>query len=180
MYELRKEHNKVVSLVDFQPGDMASYQNNIATILDQRALMEPKAIAFIEFKAGGLKTTTYREFCRQVKEKASRLSNLGLGKGDVVLILQPISVKLYSSILACFRLGATVVFVDPSLHPRTINDCVAKVNPRFLIATPKYAFLASMISRIRSIPMHYIEGTNKTIFDTRVKAGDKTDRKSVV
>lgn len=174
MYELKRNRNKVVSLLDFKSKTPQSFQNNVASILDERCLVAPSAIAFIEASKNSIKTTTYNEFRAQVKTKAASLKAFGVEKNDVVLILQPISIQLYSSILAVLRNGASVMFVDPALDRKTINNCISQVNPKAMIACPKFALLSLLLSGVRSIPLHFIEGIDTSIFNTRVKSKNET------
>ncbi len=76
------------------------------------------------------KKLTYRELYHEVNKAANGLRNIGVGKGDRVIIYMPMVPEAAVAMLACARIGAvhSVVFAgfsSASLSDR-INDCGAK------------------------------------------------------
>lgn len=76
-------------------------------------------------------TVTYEELQTQVSLLANGLKELGVQKGDRVIIYMPMVLEAVYSMLACARIGAvhSVVFggFSPSSLADRINDCEAKL-----------------------------------------------------
>ena len=150
MYELKHiDQNNLSS--------QSSWKNNVSAILDEVCLSRPGSLAFIESLDGKLRTTTFKELKVDVIRKAGYFKSYGIGYNDIILVLEPISRDLYSTLLAIFRVGATAVFIDPSMERKNIEKCLDLVNPKAIVATPKYAMLAMFIKRIRQIPKKIID-----------------------
>jgi len=98
---------------------------------------------------------SYLELIRQVSAGAIRLKQAGLKKGDSVLILQPVSIQLYISLLSVFHAGLTAIFIDPSAPRSTIRHCLQLQPPQAFIATPKAHLLRLYLPDIRRIPHHF-------------------------
>ncbi|MCO5304300.1 MAG: acetate--CoA ligase [Phycicoccus sp.] len=80
---------------------------------------------------GDTRTITYADLQREVNKVANALTELGVGKGDTVMIYMPMIPETVFTMLACARLGAihSLVFGGFSaeaLHTR-INDAQAKI-----------------------------------------------------
>ena len=77
------------------------------------------------------KEVTYRDLYNQVNKLAACLKDLGVKKGDRVILYLPMIVELASAMLACARIGAihSVVFGGFSADALAdrIQDCKAKV-----------------------------------------------------
>jgi hypothetical protein len=80
---------------------------------------------------GSKRTFTYAELLREVEALAAVLRDLGVGKGDRVLIYMPMVPEAAIAMLACARLGAvhSVVFGGFAAHELAtrIDDCQPKV-----------------------------------------------------
>jgi olefin beta-lactone synthetase len=64
---------------------------------------------------------------------AARLTSHGIRRGDPVLVFVPMSMELYVTLVALFRLGAIAVFLDPSSGLRHINACCERLPPAALV-----------------------------------------------
>jgi acetyl-CoA synthetase len=125
-----------VSSVDFNTGNIewfkgatinASY-NCIDRHLPQRA--NQTAIIW-EGDEGEVKNISYQQLHDEVAKFANGLKELGVGKGDRVIIYMPMIVEAAYAMLACARIGAihSVVFggFSPDSLKSRIVDCDAKV-----------------------------------------------------
>jgi acetyl-CoA synthetase len=125
-----------VSSVDFNTGNIewfkgatinASY-NCIDRHLPQRA--NQTAIIW-EGDEGEVKNISYQQLHDEVARFANGLKELGVGKGDRVIIYMPMIVEAAYAMLACARIGAihSVVFggFSPDSLKSRIVDCDAKV-----------------------------------------------------
>lgn len=57
---------------------------------------------------------TYRELAQASNTRARAWARAGIGAGDVVLVARGVSVELYETLLAVFRLGAVAMFPEPA------------------------------------------------------------------
>jgi acyl-CoA synthetase (AMP-forming)/AMP-acid ligase II len=83
---------------------------------------------------------------------AARFHEAGLQQGDAVLVLVPVSAKLYAVLAALFRCGLTAVFLDPSAGKQHVARCVEMVPPRAVVRSPKAALLDLAMPSLRRIP----------------------------
>ena len=93
----------------FHDGELNASYN----CLDRHLKAQPKKVAIIfEADDGKVTKVTYQELYHRVCEFANGLKNLGVKKGDRVLIYLPMSVEAVVAMQACARIGAphSVVF----------------------------------------------------------------------
>ncbi|MCB0354865.1 MAG: acetate--CoA ligase [Bdellovibrionales bacterium] len=113
----------------FSDGQLNVSKNCIDRHLVSRG--EKPAILWEGNELGERKTITYRELHSEVCRFANMLTNLGVSKGDRVIIYLPMIPELAYSMLACARIGAvhSVVFAGFSAESlgNRIEDCQAKV-----------------------------------------------------
>ncbi len=112
----------------FYDGELNVSYNCFERHLDQRG--DRTAIIF-EADDGAVTRITYRELYHRVCRFANGLKELGVGKGDRVIIYMPMSIEAVVAMQACARIGAihSVVFGGfsaKSLHER-IQDARAKI-----------------------------------------------------
>jgi len=131
---------------------------NIAELLRNQATHRPNAPALIAGPAGKARAVTFAALDDASARMAASLFRDGLTKGDVALLLQPMSIELYVILLALCRLGATAMFLDPSVGRRHVEACCAVLPPKALIAPPKGHLLRVMSNAIRRIPIKLSTG----------------------
>ncbi len=86
---------------------------NVAELLHRQAAARPNAPALIAGRGRHTRIVGFWELDDASARVAALLRNRGLGKGDVALLLQPVSIELYVVLFALCRLGATAMFLDP-------------------------------------------------------------------
>jgi olefin beta-lactone synthetase len=112
--------------------------------------------AIIDTGGKGYRIHAYSELASDSAHVAGLLDDNGIGPGDPVLILQPMSYELYVVLLAVFRVGAVAMFVDPSTGRRHVSRCCAIGEPRALIAGPKAHLLRLVTPGMRRIPKRFL------------------------
>lgn len=128
---------------------------NIAEVLAQHARQFPRRIALIE-KAGSTHIElSYAELEHQARQTASLLLQRGLQRGERVLILLPMSLQLYITLLACFRLGLVACFVEPGIRRQHLEQCCEIAQPKAIIATYRGHWLRLLSPAIRAIPRKF-------------------------
>jgi acyl-CoA synthetase (AMP-forming)/AMP-acid ligase II len=75
-----------------------------------------------------------------------------------VLVVVPMSIALYTTMIALFRMKATVVFVDASAGRARLDRSVGRVRPDAFVATPRAHWLRLTSSAIRAIPIKAVVG----------------------
>ncbi len=75
-----------------------------------------------------------------------------VGPADRVLVAVPVSIALYASLIALWRLGATAVFPEPALGFAGLRHAAETTRPRALCAPAWLRALALTSSTLRRIP----------------------------
>lgn len=125
---------------------------NIIDIFLRNAGAQPEAIAFVE----GSRTIGYGALADDVVRVAGNLRARGLGRGDHVLIFVPMSVGLYTLLLALFHIGAVPFFVDAWSDRTRLAHACRVVEPRGFIGIARAHLLRLTSSEIRRIPIALI------------------------
>ncbi len=94
---------------------------NLYQIFRQQIAARPDAIAIVDAKRD--RSWTFAEIENASANMASRLTAAGLHRGDGVLVLVPMSIDLYVTLLACFRLGLASIIIDVSAGREHIDRC---------------------------------------------------------
>ena len=77
---------------------------------------------------------TYGELSNKVSCMAKGLREIGVNKGDRIIIYLPISLEMYLAIFAVQYIGAIPVFLDPWLTKEHIQICINTVKPKGVIS----------------------------------------------
>lgn len=81
-----------------------------------------------------VKPITYNQLLKQVKSFASGLTNLGIKKGDTVLIYMPMIPQALIAMLACARLGAIHSVVFGGFAPHELAVRIDDAKPKIVIS----------------------------------------------
>jgi len=133
--------------------DLEAHNPNIASALHIRAAQHPDRSAIIEYRRGRVRRVSFGELSVEVKRAAGVLQREGIGPGDRVLVLVPMSADLYGVFLGCLHLGATVVFVDAWAGRKRLEDAVSAAAPRAFIGVRKGLWLRFLSPSLRRIPL---------------------------
>jgi acyl-CoA synthetase (AMP-forming)/AMP-acid ligase II len=126
---------------------------NIASLLN--AVPEPDRPAII-FSNPGKSIITFRELDDLSSRLAEGLYKNGLRANDLVVLLAPISLNLYASLIALFKLRATAVFLDPQTEFKQLDHTLALVEASALICTRKALWLRYFSAALRGIPRVFL------------------------
>lgn len=97
---------------------------------------------------------TYKELAGEVLQTAAYFMREGIQKGDYVLVLIPMNVSLFRTILALQYLGATPVCIDQRYNPSHINACLQSLSCQAMIGTNRARATAWILSsHLRKIPI---------------------------
>lgn len=129
---------------------------NLIRYLDEWALGSPDKPALItpiDLVASSHQTVTFGDLAARVSGLAAGLAARGIGLGDRVVVMVPMSQELYLTILALLKLGAIIVFIDPWVGVRQMRACAALCEPKAFVAPPLVLAIATTIPEFRRIPL---------------------------
>lgn len=132
---------------------------NIASLLTAVNDMERPALIFPRAEKSVI---TFQELDELSSRLAAGFDAKSLRARDRVIVLTSISLMLYASLIALFKLGATVVFLDPQTGYKQLNHAIELANARAFIGTRRALWLGNFLPALRHIPYKFLsEGNGK-------------------
>ncbi len=131
---------------------------NLVTLLAERASQHPERPALVDSRNGRDRVLTFGELSRRVSAGAHALQSMGLKRGQVILVFQPVSIELYELILAAFHAGIRVMLADPSAGREFLTQCCQRLKPDAYFGSWKAQCLRIMVPEMRRIPITIIVG----------------------
>ncbi|MET7394812.1 AMP-binding protein [Dactylosporangium sp. NPDC005572] len=83
---------------------------------------------------GGEQRFSFAEMSERSNRLATRLRELGVGRGDRLVLMLGNQVELWDTILAAMKLGAVIIPATPLLGPADVRDRVERGGARHVIA----------------------------------------------
>jgi acyl-CoA synthetase (AMP-forming)/AMP-acid ligase II len=126
---------------------------NIGSVLPDRAAEHPhrRAIVVPEgYNDLGMRTYSHLSFAEldtMCDDFAVGLGELGVGRGDRVLVMVRQGYELIALVFALFKMGAIPVMIDPGMGRAEFLECVAHTMPDALVGVPLAHALAGVFSR---------------------------------
>jgi long-chain acyl-CoA synthetase len=102
---------------------------NCASLPDRRADLDPNGLAVSD----GTRSLTNAGLLERVRAARRHLDELGVGAGDVVALKLRNRVEFVVLLFACWRLGATVTPVNPSLTDAEVTRQLRASGARLLV-----------------------------------------------
>jgi acyl-CoA synthetase (AMP-forming)/AMP-acid ligase II len=124
----------------------------IPAILRDVAGAWPDRSAIIQTHRGRDRAVSFSQLKAASDRFSRQLSESGLGHGDVVLVLIPMSIELYVALLGVFGVGAVAMFPDLSAGLRGIDVCCRISPPAAMAGVLKARFLRPFVAGLRRIP----------------------------
>jgi olefin beta-lactone synthetase len=103
-------------------------------------------------------TWNYQTLAVKSQCLANAFYQKGIRKGDGVLVLVPMSLELYATLLALFRIGAIAVFIDPQNSKAQIEKCIRRYPLKAFVGIPKAHLLKLLVKGMRTIPLQISTG----------------------
>lgn len=126
---------------------------SIAQVLHTQVESNPSGTAIADTRHG--RTLTFAELEQSSLQVARQLQQAGLRSGQAVLILQPMSARLYEVMLGVFQIGAIAMFVDPASGLPHLERCCQLYPPQAFVATGKAHLLRLRSAALRRIPLQF-------------------------
>ena len=99
-------------------GARAPLPDRIHAVYDEHARRAPERAALAEGKT----VWTYAQLADRVEATASNLADIGVRRGDRVVLVSENSISLACLLFACSRLGAWGIVANPRLSPRELDQ----------------------------------------------------------
>lgn len=125
---------------------------NLISFLQTQSQTRPEAPALVTGRGANREAVSFGEMEARAERAAGLLRERGVEAGDVVLLLQPMSVELYVAVAAIFRLGAVAMVPDVSAGRDHLAAACRRCPPDAWIGPPKAHLLRLLVPEIRRIP----------------------------
>lgn len=141
---------------------------NIADVFTQVAGDRGNAPAIIEAKTG--KIVSFEELNETADGYAHYLSKNTVRAGDRVILMVTPSSDFISITFALFKIGATVILIDPGMGYRNLLRCIENVRPDIFIGVPKaYLFTTLCRGTFGRIKKKFCCGNSFGVFGTDIR-----------
>lgn len=132
-----------------QPGaESAASRNNCTSLILDSAARQPGRFALWFTDSG---THSFGDLLRAAGAAQSCAKSIGLARGDSVLLLEPLSLRLYGLIIGLAALGITVVLVEPWMPVARINAALAIARPRAFFSGRTGFLWGARVPAVRAI-----------------------------
>jgi len=123
---------------------------NLVELFLKQAEARPDAAAIIMPKG---RVVTYAELAERSAVRSRAYQRAGIGPGDVVLIARGVSIELYETLLAVFRLGAVAMFPEPAAGLKGLRVAVEAVRPKAVVTTGIGLILRLLFPELRQLKL---------------------------
>lgn len=80
---------------------------------------------------------SYRELDALAAEYAAGLGEVGIARGDRVVLMVPPSLPFFALVFGMFEAGVVPVVLDPGMGPERLGKCLARAEPSAFIGIPR-------------------------------------------
>ena len=87
---------------------------------------------------GNSETITYDEMRKRSNQVANLISDLGISKGDRVMLMMDASVEIYVLFLAIMKAGGAIIPASTLLSPKDVSDRIIRGDVKFVVAHQQY------------------------------------------
>ncbi len=138
--------------------EIANAKWNVAQLFAAQAERVPDKCALVFEEQGVSDKINFHELWKQAASVGAGLENEGLKRGDRVIVMVPMSIDLYVTLLAVIKIGAIAVFVDPWIPVRQIARFADFANPKAFVGVGKSHWLRLFKKRLRKVPISVTTG----------------------
>jgi acyl-CoA synthetase (AMP-forming)/AMP-acid ligase II len=153
--------------------------HNIAETLPNIADTYPDRKGLICRTGRGYRSWTFKEMDSLTDCFARSLSDLGVARGDRVMLMVKPSVEFITLTFALFKLGAVIILIDPGMGYKNLLQCIGQVKPDIFIGIPKAHLFKLIFPRpFKTIRTSVCIGPSFGIFGTSLSAAAAERSKS--
>ncbi|SOC36590.1 acyl-CoA synthetase MbcS [Ureibacillus acetophenoni] len=118
--------------------DLLAPENyNIVDEIERFASEEGKLALMVHHENGEIEKITYKDLIKQANKVANVLTNKGLQKGDVALVMVPRSVEAYITYIGALKAGITIIPSSEMLRAKDIDYRITHSGAKAVIAFEK-------------------------------------------
>ncbi len=151
--------NPNVSIKWYEDGELNACHNCVDRHLPEKA--DDIALIWEGDELIDDKRITYAELKTEVSRLANALKELGIQKGDTVIIYMPMVLEAVYAMLACARIGAVHSVVFGGFSPQSLRDRILDCNAKLVVTANEG------VRGGKKIPLK--ANTNEAVKDTPVK-----------
>ena len=141
---------------------------NIAEIFAHKAASLGNKTAIIEAKTG--KSLSFTELMRLSDGYCSYLQENGVVAGDRVILMVTPSADFIALTFGLFKLGVTIILIDPGMGYRNLLRCIESVRPDVFIGIPKACLFKCLFRKpFASVTRQFCCGTSLGIFGVDIR-----------
>ena len=122
---------------------------NIAAELSLWAQRSPDRDAVVEAVRNSMReynALTFGELDSRAARYAAGLHRVGIRKGVRTVLMVTPGLDFFALVFALFRVGATLVLIDPGIDKRALKKCLAECKPEAFVGVP-LAHVARLVFR---------------------------------
>ncbi len=115
----------------------------------------------------------YKDFSTRISSFAQGLIDIGIQKGDRVIIFLPMSLDMYTAMFAVQKIGAIAVFLDSWARSHHLGASAECVGPKAMISFKMAFDLVDQVPEFNSMPIRILYGPGEKFthkFETLLKA----------
>lgn len=155
--------------IGYHPGSVE--QNNVISHMERHLREHPERLALrwanrqaLAQWNGDPRTQiphdqiTYRDMAARINVAAQGLLDIGISKGDRVIIFLPMSLDMYVSMFAVQRIGAIAVFLDSWARSHHLGASAECVGPKAMISFQQAFALVDQVPEFKSMPIRIMYG----------------------
>lgn len=155
--------------IGYQPG--TDELNNITQYMEKHLREFPDRVALtwanreaLQKWNGDPKTPiahdkiTFSQFASRINSFARGLLDIGIRKGDRVIIFLPMSLDMYTAMFAVQRIGAIAVFLDSWARSHHLGASAECVGPKAMISFKMAFDLVDQVPEFKSMPIRILYG----------------------
>ena len=140
---------------------MTLQTGNMAELLSIQAQAHPDKVAIViphDLQARPWcrnETYTFGSLDHFTRTLMAGLRAQGLGPGDRILVLFPVSGELYALCTAIYAIGAVAVLIDPGMGAKRIRQALDTASPRAVVSIKAFLKFRWLIPELRKIPLKF-------------------------
>lgn len=146
-------------------------RNNVITYMEKHLAEHPERIALRWVSRQNLAQwngdhntplvhdqINYKNFALRINSFAQGLLDIGIQKGDRVIIFLPMSLDMYTAMFAVQRIGAIAVFLDSWARSHHLGASAECVGPKAMISFKQAFDLVDQVPEFKSMPIRIMYG----------------------
>lgn len=155
--------------IGYHPGSMV--ENNVIAHMERHLREHPDRIALRWANRQALAEwngdprsriqhdeIAYKDMAKRINVVAKGLLDIGIQKGDRVIIFLPMSLDMYVAMFAVQRIGAIAVFLDSWARSHHLGASAECVGPKAMISFQQAFALVDQVPEFKSMPLRIMYG----------------------